>query len=139
MKSLNEWLADYAVSHQNPQNKMIHKIAVPVIFFCVVALLWKISIFLFLLAALGAIAFYYTMGQKVAIVGAASIAAAWVLQMIFGFGFFTLLLLFVLAWAGQFYGHKLEGAKPSFFDDLKFLFIGPLWIAQPLLKKLGIH
>lgn len=139
MKSLNEWFADYAASHQNPQNQLIHKIAVPVIFFCVVALLWKISFILFVLAALSSVAFYYTMGQKVAIAGAASIGVAWVLQMILGFGFITLLVLFALAWAGQFYGHKLEGAKPSFLDDLKYLFVGPLWVAKPLLKKFGIR
>ena len=139
MKSLSEWFADYAASHQNPQNKLIHKIAVPVIFFCVVALLWKISFILFVLGALGAVAFYYTMGQKVAIAGAAAIGAAWVLQMILGFGFITLVVLFALGWAGQFYGHKLEGAKPSFIDDLKFLFVGPLWVAKPLLEKFGIR
>lgn len=139
MKSLNEWFADYAASHQNPQNKMIHKIAVPVIFFCVVALLWKISIFLFIPVALASIAFYYTMGQKVAIAGASAIGAAWLLQMIFGFGFITLVVFFALAWAGQFYGHKLEGAKPSFLDDLKFLFVGPLWVAKPLLEKFDIR
>ena len=138
MKSLNEWLAAYAESHQNPQNKQIHNIAVPVIFFCVVALLWKISFFLFVPIALGAIFFYYTMGQKVAIAGATAIGAAWLLHMIIGFGFFTLLILFGLAWAAQFYGHKLEGAKPSFFDDLKFLLVGPLWVAKPLLDKYEI-
>jgi len=25
------------------------------------------------------------------------------------------IILFVLAWIGQFYGHKVEGKKPSFF------------------------
>ena len=139
MKSLNEWFADYAASHQNAQNKMIHNIAVPVIFFCVVALISKISFFLFVLVAIAAVAFYYTMGQKVAIAGASAIGAAWVLQMILGFGFISLIIIFALAWAGQFYGHKLEGAKPSFFDDLKFLFIGPLWVAKPLLDKFGIR
>jgi len=139
MKSLNEWLDNYSVSHQNPQNKMIHNIAVPVIFFCVVALLWKISFILFVLVALGSIAFYYTMGRQAAIAGTSLIGLAWVLQMILGFGFITLLILFALAWAGQFYGHKLEGAKPSFFDDLKYLFVGPLWVAKPLLEKLNIR
>ena len=138
MKSLDQWLEEYSVSHQNPQNKQIHNIAVPVIFFCVVALLWKLSILLFIPVVIGSLMFYYTMGQKVAIAGAVAIAAAWLIQMIFGFGYFTLIALFALAWAGQFYGHKLEGAIPSFFDDLKFLFIGPLWVGKPLLDKYNI-
>ena len=43
------------------------------------------------------------------------------------------LAIFVIAWIGQFYGHKVEGKKPSFIKDLQFLLIGPLWV----IKKLG--
>ena len=42
-------------------------------------------------------------------------------------------VIFIVAWIGQFYGHKVEGKKPSFIKDLQFLLIGPLWV----LKKLG--
>ena len=42
--------------------------------------------------------------------------------------------IFVLAWIGQFYGHKVEGKKPSFFKDLQFLLIGPLWTIKTILK-----
>ena len=48
------------------------------------------------------------------------------------------LIIFVLAWVGQFYGHKVEGAKPSFFKDLQFLMIGPAWLMSFVYKKLGI-
>jgi uncharacterized membrane protein YGL010W len=46
-----------------------------------------------------------------------------------------LLLVFILAWVGQFIGHKIEGAKPSFFEDLQFLLIGPLWVFSSVLTK----
>jgi uncharacterized membrane protein YGL010W len=49
------------------------------------------------------------------------------------------LIIFVAAWAGQFIGHKIEGKKPSFFDDLKFLLIGPIWLIHFLFKKAGIR
>jgi len=45
---------------------------------------------------------------------------------------------FVLAWIGQFVGHKIEGKKPSFFEDLKFLLIGPAWLIAFVLKKIGV-
>lgn len=45
------------------------------------------------------------------------------------------LTVFTLAWVGQFYGHKVEGAKPSFFEDVLFLLIGPLWTLKPFLRK----
>jgi uncharacterized membrane protein YGL010W len=46
--------------------------------------------------------------------------------------------LFVISWIGQFAGHKIEGKKPSFLDDIKFLLIGPIWLLHFLFKRLGI-
>ena len=47
--------------------------------------------------------------------------------------------IFVLAWIGQFIGHKIEGEKPSFFEDLQFLLIGPDWLLGAIYQKLGIR
>lgn len=47
--------------------------------------------------------------------------------------------IFVLAWIGQFIGHKIEGAKPSFFKDLQFLLMGPAWLLSFLYDRLGIR
>jgi uncharacterized membrane protein YGL010W len=49
------------------------------------------------------------------------------------------LAIFVIAWIGQFYGHKVEGKKPSFFRDLQFLLIGPAWTLSWLYRRLGIR
>jgi uncharacterized membrane protein YGL010W len=46
--------------------------------------------------------------------------------------------IFVLAWIGQFIGHKIEGKKPSFFDDLRFLLIGPLFVLGFLYRRLHL-
>jgi uncharacterized membrane protein YGL010W len=48
------------------------------------------------------------------------------------------LLVFAIAWVGQFIGHKIEGAKPSFLDDVKFLLIGPAWLMSFIFRKLGL-
>jgi uncharacterized membrane protein YGL010W len=48
------------------------------------------------------------------------------------------LVVFVLAWIGQFVGHRIEGKKPSFFEDLRFLLIGPLFVLGFLYRRLGI-
>lgn len=45
--------------------------------------------------------------------------------------------LFIAAWVGQLYGHKVEGKKPSFFEDLQFLLIGPIWCLDTYLGKLA--
>jgi uncharacterized membrane protein YGL010W len=46
--------------------------------------------------------------------------------------------IFVVAWIGQFIGHKIEGKKPSFFDDLRFLLIGPLFVLGFLYRRLNV-
>ena len=38
--------------------------------------------------------------------------------------------VFVFSWIGQFIGHKIEGKKPSFLEDLLFLLVGPAWIFE---------
>jgi uncharacterized membrane protein YGL010W len=50
----------------------------------------------------------------------------------------VIILIFVLAWIGQFVGHKIEGKRPSFFEDLQFLLIGPAWLLHFIYKKLGV-
>jgi uncharacterized membrane protein YGL010W len=47
--------------------------------------------------------------------------------------------VFVVAWIGQFVGHRVEGRKPAFLDDLKFLLIGPARLLALVLRRLGIR
>lgn len=138
MATLDHWLSAYAESHQHPTNKKLHNYCVPAIFFVLVALLWKISPLLFFVCAAGATWFYYRLSPQIGVAGAAAILACALLQAALNFGFITLCVVFIAAWVGQFYGHKVEGKKPSFFDDLKFLLIGPLWVAEPWLRKRGL-
>ena len=46
--------------------------------------------------------------------------------------------IFVVAWIGQFIGHKIEGKKPSFLKDVQFLLVGPAWLLHFIYKKVGI-
>ena len=50
----------------------------------------------------------------------------------------TSLMIFIVAWIGQFIGHKIEGKKPSFLQDLQFLLIGPAWLLSFIYNKFGI-
>ena len=147
MRDLNHWLASYAESHQNPTNKAIHKICVPAIMFSLLGILWSIPVpevfqsIAFLnwatLFALACMVFYFSLSLKF------SFAMIAILFVMFTGVYFldqalpllwTSVTIFVIAWIGQFIGHKIEGKKPSFFEDLVFLLIGPLWV----LKSLGV-
>ena len=50
----------------------------------------------------------------------------------------TSLTIFVVAWIGQFIGHAIEGRRPSFFKDLQFLLIGPLWLLAAAYRRIGL-
>jgi uncharacterized membrane protein YGL010W len=47
--------------------------------------------------------------------------------------------LFVVGWIFQFIGHKMEGKKPSFFEDIQYLWIGPLFVVAWVLSRLRIR
>lgn len=145
MKSLETWLIEYGQSHQNTINVWIHRICVPFIFISIYCLLFSIpfpidksmylnwgSIFYVF-----TLIFWFRLSKKI---GFIFLFVGFVLAMV-TFYFWAVklkqldyllakfaLIIFVISWIGQFIGHKIEGKKPSFMDDLKFLLIGPIWI-----------
>ena len=148
MKTVRDWLNDYSVSHQNPVNKTIHWICVPVITFTVLGLLRAIpfgndTVNLCTLGGLLALAYYAALSWRLTLGMVGAFAALyWLVQAsYYGLGRMhvpAMVAIFVAAWIGQFYGHKVEGAKPSFFKDLQFLLIGPLWLMSFVYRKLDL-
>lgn len=156
MKTMQGWLDEYAVSHQNKTNKQLHFICVPLIFFSVLGLLWSIPSsfmnswlpesfaewfnFSTIVVFFGLI-FYLRLSFKMflgfVLVCALSLSGIRTFDHL-GVLLYTSLGIFVSAWIGQFIGHKIEGAKPSFLEDIQFLLIGPAWIMSFLYKKAGI-
>jgi len=154
MKDINSWLDEYGVSHKNPINKAIHWICVPIIYFSVIGLLAEIPVPSYFasesiycnFATLGLVisAIYYFMLSKRLSIG--MIAFLCIIGCVL---FYMLergmpvweisLFIFVVAWIAQFVGHNIEGKKPSFFKDLQFLMIGPIWLMSFIYKKLGIN
>jgi uncharacterized membrane protein YGL010W len=145
MKTLDEWFELYGVSHKNPTNVKIHKVCVPLIMMSLLGMLWSIPVpmdlpfylnfsTLFILLCL---VFYALLDIKVMLfmlLQSALMLVAVYYGSLSGKLLSTSIVVFVLAWVGQFVGHKIEGAKPSFFEDLQFLLIGPVWIF-PFFKK----
>jgi uncharacterized membrane protein YGL010W len=152
MRRVDQWLLAYGESHQNETNKRLHWICVPVIVWCVIALLWCVptgaawhrTINCGTLATLAALVYYGALSPRLAI-GAALLLGAMIASIaaLSGVGerlqWQIAAALFVLAWAGQFVGHRIEGKRPSFLQDLQFLLIGPLWLLADLYRRLGIR
>jgi uncharacterized membrane protein YGL010W len=153
MKTAKEYFDEYAISHQNETNQLIHYICVPLIFFSIIGLLMSIPTKLLentfglynpiienWAAVVGLIIsiFYLRLGfwffaEMFFVILICIIGNFWLSNNVNLL--YTSLIVFVLAWIGQFYGHKVEGAKPSFLKDLEFLLIGPLWVIQKIGKK----
>lgn len=139
-RRVDQLLAHYGESHRNPRNEIIHFIAIPLIVLSLLGLLYAIHpavpyiviaaslvyyarlslVFMFSMAAMSAImmVLVHAMGSR-----AAPISAA----------------IFIASWAAQFVGHKLEGRKPSFFEDIQYLLIGPLFVLGKLFEKIGVR
>ena len=135
MKTVQEWLAEYNESHLNPTNKMIHWICVPAILFTIIGILMHVSALLTALLLVLSLIFYARLDLVLAIAMTAVLAMMSTLVLILPVGKPFYFALFVMAWIGQFYGHKIEGKKPSFFKDVQFLLIGPIWCMDALLGK----
>lgn len=149
MRNLEQQITQYAAYHRDRRNIATHFIGVPMIVLSVVLALvpWTIFgvnvaliaimlaaayylfldvalgtamlIFLFFFCYLSAVYFNARLGNTAAIMGLA-------------------VLLFVVGWIIQFIGHKYEGMKPAFTDDIIGLVIGPLFIMTELFFALGL-
>ena len=158
MRTMEQWIEAYGVSHQNPFNKGIHWICVPLIFFSLVGLLAAIPHGVLTELVPASIAPFAHFGSLFILAGMTfflrlsipmSIGMLLVSVVIVG-GQYALssfqpesalminVVIFVVAWVGQFVGHKIEGAKPSFFEDLQFLLVGPAWLLHFVYRKVGI-
>lgn len=151
MRTFTEWMEEYGESHQNHTNQMIHKVCVPLIMLTVVGFLWCLPV----PEAFSAVpylnwatiftgfclAFYLTLNVKMFL---GMLVQSMLMLAICDFIYRTgnllgfCVIVFVASWIGQFWGHKIEGKKPSFLKDLVFLLIGPLWVTRFLYRKLGI-
>jgi uncharacterized membrane protein YGL010W len=139
-RRIDELLGHYGESHRNPVNERIHFIAIPLILLSLLGLMaavhpWVaygfVAASMVYYARLSAV-FLAAMGVVSAVaLGLVQAMGTWVLPMS--------IVIFVGAWIAQFVGHKIEGKKPSFFEDLQYLWIGPLFVLSKLLGRLGVR
>jgi uncharacterized membrane protein YGL010W len=156
MRTLSRFLEDYGDSHRNPVNQWVHIVCVPAIVISTLGLFWLIPVGQWLglsgmaaewvngatiLAALSGLLYLkLSLGVFVLMTGWFAVSA-WVIQGVLASGwslFWTSLVVWLVAWVAQVYGHKVEGKKPSFVEDLVFLLIGPIFVSIEFAAKLGL-
>tara|TARA_R110001606_G_scaffold399282_1_gene583569 strand:+ start:188335 stop:188769 length:435 start_codon:yes stop_codon:yes gene_type:complete len=139
MRAIDQWFDQYGESHQNPINKVLHWICVPLITFSVLGISWAIDPWVSVIVVAAGMAFYVMLSWRIAavmlVVSLLMLLILWNMT----FVFWPCVAIFVLAWIGQFIGHHLEGKKPSFLKDLQFLLIGPIWLIGTFFRTLGLR
>ena len=150
MRTVTDWLGEYGASHTNPTNKLLHWLCVPPIVLSVLGLLWSLPVpaaFVALspwlnwatLAAAAALTYYFALSPALALgVLFAFLALVLITERLTALPWplwVTSMVIFVAAWVGQFIGHAIEGKRPSFFKDVQFLLIGPLWLVMRLFAR----
>ncbi|WP_336689568.1 MULTISPECIES: Mpo1 family 2-hydroxy fatty acid dioxygenase [unclassified Chryseobacterium] len=156
MRKIDLLFAEYAESHRNSTNKLIHWICVPLIFWTILGFIsiipsksigfryiGEISYVSF--AAIALVTIFYT---RLSFLIGLIMFFVMILMESFAYGinirfeeksWMVYLTVFIVTWIFQFVGHKIEGKKPSFLKDLQFLLVGPIWLLSFILKKLGIR
>ncbi len=132
-------------------NKKIHYVCVPLIFFSVVGMIMSIpsklliplekihpilgnwAFIAMILVSLFYFKLSFSMGIKMFVFTFICLVVNYWLALLVPVFWFSL-SVFVIGWIGQFYGHKIEGEKPSFLKDLQFLLIGPAWVIHSVFN-----
>ena len=153
MSKIETLFSEYSESHQNETNQLIHWIFVPLIFLSVIGMLWDIKLPVELdfmggeplnvsmIIALLVFAYYLSLSFAIS-VGMLVVTSIGMIACYLYSGPISVWIIslgiFVISWIFQLWGHKIEGKKPSFFKDLEFFLVGPMWILAKFYNKLGI-
>lgn len=139
-RNIDLLLARYAESHRNHTNEIIHFVCIPLIVLSLLGILWAIHPVVAIATTLASLYYYTKLSRRFAI--GMGVMSAMMLGMLALMPDMTVLpasiAIFVVAWIGQFVGHKIEGKKPSFLEDLRFLLIGPLFVLSFLYRRMNL-
>jgi uncharacterized membrane protein YGL010W len=139
-RRIDQLIARYAESHRNPANELIHCAAIPLIMLSIVGLIYAAHPYAALAFLAASLVYYARLSLKaltvMAVVSVVGLALVWLMG---GERIAICATMFVVAWIFQFIGHHIEGKKPSFFEDVQYLWVGPLYVLEHLFAKRGLR
>lgn len=147
MRTASEWFELYGESHKNPINKAIHWVCIPMITLSTLGLLQRVPVgvghlhlgtALLVLSMLFYVRLSWTIAVGMFALGSVGIAINTAIASTGADLGVVSAAVFFVAWLVQFVGHKIEGKKPSFFQDLQFLLVGPAWLLQAVYARFGV-
>ena len=139
-RKVDTLLAHYGKSHTNPTNEVIHFVAIPLIMLSVVGLFYALHPWAAYAFVAASMVYYARLGSAV-LLAAMGVWSLVMVSLIALMGANVLAIsvgLFVFGWVIQFIGHKIEGKKPSFLEDIQYLWVGPLFVLTRLMLRLNL-
>ena len=150
MQGLEQNLTQYAAYHRDRRNIATHFVGVPMIVFSIVLALavvvipvGPVAVTLAAVVSVAACAYYLRLDLALGTTMALTLFVMCALaseithRMGTGTALAVAAAIFVVGWAIQFLGHRFEGVKPAFYDDVKQLLIGPLFVCAEAWFLLG--
>jgi uncharacterized membrane protein YGL010W len=135
--SKSELFGEYASYHADRRNRICHAIGIPLIVLGAMGLghLLRLGpLDASVWAALAVLAYYAAIDARGAVISLVVFVLLYVVAVRLSWQ--ENLGAFALGWGFQFLGHRLEGTKPRFLENLIYLLIGPLYIFEEMFGRL---
>jgi len=141
-RRIDALLHHYGLSHVHPTNEVIHMVAIPAIMLSLVGLMFALHPALALVFFAASMVYYARLSWR--FTGCMLLGSSVMLAVVDALDARGVLvpvsvLVFVVAWIFQFIGHRIEGKKPSFFEDVQYLWVGPLFVLSKVFLRLGVR
>jgi uncharacterized membrane protein YGL010W len=159
LRPIDAIIAQYDSFHQKPANRILNFICVPVIVFSVVGFVWSLPFphlsflgvynsYINWASFLIAFTIYYyqrlspILSYIMLLLLFVVIFGVVQLQAFDGKSGYLLpqfcIFLFVMANIAQFIGYRIEGKKPTFSDEFKFMLTAPVWLLSLVMKRFNV-
>lgn len=140
-RRLDALLAHYAESHRHPGSVWLEGVALPAILIGLVGLLFGLHSWA-AYAFVGASLVYYALLQSPLLLAIMSAWTVLVIGLASAMGarpLFMSLALLTGGWIVRLIGDRLGGRRSTFFTALQTLWLGQLFLATLVLRKLGVR
>jgi len=141
-RRIDALLHHYGLSHVHPTNEVIHFLAIPAIMLSLTGLMFALHPAIALVFFAASMVYYARLSWR--FTGCMLLVSSVLLAVVDALDARGVLVpvsvvVFVVAWIFQFIGHRIEGKKPSFFEDVQYLWVGPLFVLSKVFLRLGVH
>lgn len=127
---------EYGSYHSDSRNRACHAVGIPLIVLGILGVLALVRvgpIDLAVIAAVAVLIYYAVLDFRGALLSLVIFALLYFIAIHLPWQ--VNVAVFILGWGFQLVGHRFEGTKPKFLENLIYLLIGPLYIFEELFAS----